>query len=92
MHEEAREQGSLQISPVWPPVILMPPFVHTQLLPCGSSNQAARYDILCFQVLEVGRFIPVPALGWSRGTDVLMTRIYRIFSNLIRTLLTVSEG
>jgi len=73
--EEAREQGSLQISPVCPPIIVMPPFVHIQLLPCDSSNQAARYDILYFQVLEVGGFISVPALGWSHSTDVLVTRI-----------------
>jgi hypothetical protein len=53
----------------------MSPFVHTQLLPCDSSNQAARYDILCFQVLEVGGFISVLALGWSRSTDILMTGI-----------------
>jgi hypothetical protein len=73
--EEAREQFSLQISPVCPPITVMPHFAHTHLLLCDSSNHAALYDILCFQVLEVGDFISVPALGWSRSTDVLMTRI-----------------
>ena len=51
----------------------MPHFVQTQLLLCDSPNQPTPYDILCFRVLEVGGFIPVPALGWSRSTDVLMT-------------------
>jgi hypothetical protein len=71
--EEAREQASLQISPFCPLIIVMPHFVHTHLLLCDSSNQAARYDILCFEVLEVGGFISVPALGWSHSTDVVMT-------------------
>jgi hypothetical protein len=46
--EEAQEQGSLQISPVCSPIIVMPPFVRTQLSPCDSPNQVVRYDILCF--------------------------------------------
>jgi hypothetical protein len=89
-------KGSLQISPVCPPIIVRvlskflpfappiivrPPFVHTQLLLCDSSNQAACYDILCFQVFEVGGFISVPALGWSRCTDILMTRLYEAYQS-----------